>query len=344
MRHIPTILLFFNSIFSLDGQAAQPVNDFFSSIETLLARQEYGSARAMVVRRLSEVPDDNDALYLRVEVEQTVLLDYESYLANGDRFLRLADSARKVLQARFASLRGADSLRCLYFLAGIEGGIAVFQGKTGNWVGALENAACSASGFKMVMQHDSTMYGALLGLGIYHYYLGRSFGWLPFINAGSEEAGFREVERAARLPFPYDFPAKNSLCWILIDRRQYGRADSLALTALAEAPLSTFFLQIRNLALYREGRYAEAIALGERLATISAARSPVNWSDLVLSYYVLSGSYDALGRGREARDAAAYITSAAMPQEYRKMPHIKRNMKKIGEILKKYRGRQYKNF
>jgi hypothetical protein len=108
--------------------------------------------------------------------------------------------------------------------------------------------------------------------------------------------------------------------------------------ALAEAPLSTFFLQIRSLALYRESRYAEAVELGEKLAAISAARSPVNWSDLVLSYFVLSGSYDALGKSREAQDAAAYITNAAIPAEYRKMPHIKRNMKKIGEILRKYGG------
>ncbi|MGA3050456.1 MAG: hypothetical protein ABSE00_00850 [Chitinispirillaceae bacterium] len=337
MRKIPaTLLLPF--LFTLSARAALPGNDLFSATQMFLVRQDYASAREMLCRRLAESPDDNDALYLRVAVEQTELLDYESYLANDGRFYRFADSARKVLHARLAGLRGADSLRCVFYLAGIEGGIAVFQGKTGNWVSALKNAVSSASGLKMVMQRDSTIYGALLGLGIYHYYLGRSFGWLPFINGGSEDAGFREIERAAELPFPYGVPAKNSLCWILIDRKQYGRADSLAQMALAEAPLSTFFLQIRSLALYRESRYAEAVELGEKLAAISAARSPVNWSDLVLSYFVLSGSYDALGKSREAQDAAAYITNAAIPAEYRKMPHIKRNMKKIGEILRKYGG------
>jgi tetratricopeptide (TPR) repeat protein len=337
MKKIPTIL-FLIFLSALSAQAALPGNELFPAIEMFLVRQDYDSARDMLCRQLTESPGDNDALYLRVAVEQTVLLDYESYLVNDDRFYRLADSARKVLHARLAGLRGADSLRCVFYLAGIEGGIAVFQGKTGNWVSALENAVSSASGLKMVMKRDSTIFGALLGLGIYHYYLGRNFGWLPFINGGSEEAGFREIERATKLPFPYDFPAKNSLCWILIDRKQYGRADSLAQMALAEAPMSTFFLQIRSLALYRENRYAEAIELGERLAAISEARSPVNWSDLVLSYYVLTGSYDALGKGREAQDAAAYITNAAIPAEYRKMSHIKRNMKKIGEILRKYGG------
>jgi hypothetical protein len=324
--------------------AVLPANDLFSATELLLARQEYASARDLLGRRLAEAPGDNDALYLRVALEQTVLLDYESYLVDGDRFYRLADSTHRILFNRLAGLHGADSLRCVYYLAGIEGGIAVLQGKTGNWIRAFENAGASATRLKAVMKRDSTMNEALLGIGIYHYYLGRSFGWLPFVSGGSEDTGFLEIERSTRLPFPYDFPAKNSLCWILIDRKQYGRADSLAQTGLAEAPRSTFFLQVRCLALFRENRYGEAVGFGQKLAAISEARSPVNWSDLVLSYYVLAGSYDALGRGGEAAAAAAYIIGKAMPAEYRKMPHIKRDMKLIGEILKKDgRGKQPKS-
>lgn len=337
MRIITAIIFLFASLSSLSAQASWPGNELFSATETFLARQDYTSAREMLRRQLAESPGDNGALYLRVAVEQSVMLDYESYLADGEQFYRLADSAREVLLGRLMRLRGADSLRCLYYLAVIEGGIAVLQAKTGNWISALKNAASSAYGLKMVMKHDSTMQEALLGLGIYHYYLGRSFNLLPFINYGSEEAGFREIERATMLPFPQDFAAKNSLCWILIDRKQYRRADSVAETALAEVPLNTFFLQIRCLALYREKLYAGALVLGNKLAAISASRKPVNWSDLVLSYFVLSGSYDALGKRREATAAAEWIASVGIPDEYRKMPHIKRNLKKTMEILRKYR-------
>jgi tetratricopeptide (TPR) repeat protein len=318
--------------------AAPQVNDLFSATELFLARQEYDSAGAMLAMQPAGSLLDNDLLYLRAAVEQALLLDYESYLIDGDRFDRFADSTRKILSGRLPHLQGADSLHCVYYLAGIEGGMAVVQGKTGSWVSALKNAASSASRLKTVMRQDSAISGALLGIGIYHYYLGKDFGWLPFIKSGSEDTGYEEVERASRLPFPSDFPAKNSLCWILIDRKRYESADSIAQTGLIEVPRSTFFLQIRSLCLYREERYSAAIEFGEKLAAISAARKPVNWSDLVLASYVLAASYDALGKGREAKDAGAYICSAAMPAAYRRMPHIKREMKKIEEILRKYGG------
>jgi tetratricopeptide (TPR) repeat protein len=332
------LFLFFLSTFPalLRAQAAPAADGLFLSIESMCARQEYAAARETLSRRLAAFPDDVDAVFLKVAVEQSVLEDYESYLADDNHFLPIADSAHRVLERRLRGMHGTDSLRCAYYLAAIEGGIALFQGKTGSWVGALKNASSSASGFKMVMKRDSTMYGALLGLGVYHYYLGKSFGWLPFINAGSEEEGIREIDRAACLPFPCDFSAKCSLCWILIDRREFAAADSVAASALAEAPQSTLFLQVRALALYREGRFTEAIVPAGRLAALSGARTPVNWSDLVLSSMVLCGSYDALGKGGQAKAAANFILNAAMPEEYKKMAHIKRNMKKIEEIAEKY--------
>jgi tetratricopeptide (TPR) repeat protein len=327
-------------VFSLPllGHASMPVNDLFTATEQLLARQEYDSAWGMLARQPAGALDDNAILYLRVAVEQAILLDYESYLIDGDRFYRFADSTRKILSGRLPRLRGTDSLRCVYYLAGIEGGMAVVQGKTGGWVSALEYAASSASRLKLVMKRDSALREALLGIGIYHYYLGRSFGWLPFIKSGSRDTGYAEIERASRLPFPSDFPAKNSLCWILIDRKQYEPADSIAQTALMEVPRSTLFLQIRSLCRFRENRYAEAIEFAERLAAISAARKPVNWSDLVLSSFVLTASYDALGKGREAEDAGEFIANAGMPEAYRRMPHIKREMNQIEEILRRYRA------
>ena len=305
--------------------------------ESLLVRQEYDSARSVVDAVLKQAPEDNYALYLKIAIEQTEILDYESYLVRNAAFIALADSVMTVLENRLPALRGKDSVACLFYVGNIHGGISVLQAKVGAWFPALNSALTSVNMLKEVARVDSSLNAALLGIGVFNYYLSKSFKWLPLINADSEKEGVRMIEKAAAAAFPYNYAAKNSLCWILIERKKYGRADSIARTVLCTNPNNTIFLRIRTLIALWSGNDSAAVKLGERLGNIALVRKPVNWSDLVAAHYVVAAGYDALGRGTEALAAADEVAGKKIPAQFKQIPHIKKNLRKIQAIRKKYR-------
>jgi tetratricopeptide (TPR) repeat protein len=304
--------------------------------ETLLIRQQYSAARTVLKEFLKTNPEDNKALYLLHAIEQTEILDYESYLLKNESFMRMSDSVSARLEERLPCLSGEDSLKCLFYIANVYGGKGVLLAKTGNWFAALKDAMTSVTLLKEVLQIDSTMIAANLGIGVFHYYLSKSFTWLPFVDANSQKEGIRAIEKATCAPYPYCFAAKNSLCWILIENRDFKRADSIAASVLVDMPDYTIFLRIRCLLSVWNGKYLQAVTLGAQLARLSEKRVPVNWSDLVLAYYTIAQGNDGLGKGKEAMEAVNVIRSKKIPREIKTIPPIKKNFRKISAIRKKY--------
>jgi hypothetical protein len=306
-----------------------------AAVDTLLAKQKYPAATALLSRHLDSVPTDNKALYMLVTVEQTRILDYESYQIEGDLLFNKADSVKKTLEHRLPQMAGKDSVRCLFYIGTIYGCISVLQAKRGELFLSLKNGIESVTLLNEVIRLDSTCCEAYMGVGLFHYYLNKSFKWIPFIDANSEQDGIKEIERAASAPFPYDFAAKNSLSWILMERQKNKKVDSIAGEVLARFPDNTIFLRIRCLNALWSGQYAEAVAYGEKLSRLTLKRTPENWSDLVLAYYAIAGGNDELGKKKEAKAAADYILGIPIPSKYREIPHIKKNLKKIQSIRKK---------
>jgi hypothetical protein len=304
--------------------------------ETLLIRQQYTAARTVLKEFLKTNPQDNKALYLLHAIEQTEILDYESYPLKNESFMRMSDSINARLEERLPRLSGTDSLKCLFYIANVYGGKGVLLAKTGNWFAALKDAMTSVTMLKEVLRIDSTMIAANLGIGVFHYYLSKSFTWLPFVDANSQKEGIIAIERATRAPYPYCFAAKNSLCWILIEKKNLRRADSIAASVLMDMPDYTIFLRIRCLLSIWNGKHRQAVTLGEQLAGISQRRVPINWSDLVLAYYTIAQGNDGLGKGKEAMEAVNAIRSKKIPREYKTIPPIKKNFRKINAIRKKY--------
>jgi tetratricopeptide (TPR) repeat protein len=330
LLHIVLITAIYSSVYA--GPAGQPP---LAAAETLLVKQDYAAARSIAAGYLPGGPEENYALYLRVAIEQTELLDYESYHFRGERFLEIADSIRKVLEVRLPGLRGKDSTRCLFYIANIYGGMGVIKAKMGKWFSAIKSSLTSIGLLKEAVQRDSAMCAAFLGIGAFHYYLSKSFTWIPFIDENSGNRGVREIEQATTASSPFHFAAKNTLCWILIDQGQFDRADSVALTALEETPGSTIFQRIRCMIALWSGRYDRALQLAQKLSEVSLMRDPVNWSDYVMAYYVLAGSYEGLGKIKEARAAARHILETKLPSEFKKIPPVKKNLRRVLEIQKK---------
>jgi len=301
-----------------------------------MVRQKYTEATKEIKAVLRNNPENIDAMYTLAAIEQTRILDYESYSIDGAHFISFADSLLEALNKRQTMLRGDDSLRCLFYRANILGGIGLMQAKRGAWVDGAKNAMASSGMYKHVKKADPEHLGADLGLGIFDYYFGTSLKWIPFAGGGSVERGLEAMERALKAPFPFNHAAKSSYCWMLIDRKQYKKADSLAHTVLKEIPASTIFLRIRALIALWAGCYDDALLLGNKLKNLSEARTPVNWSDLITSYYIITSAHDNLGQKAEARNAADKGLSIPMPAEFRKMPNVKEHIKFLTGVKEKH--------
>lgn len=322
----------------LGGKAADGAPNVRSA-QQLMVRQKYEDAAREINAVLQNNPGDIDAVYTLVAIEQTRILDYESYSIDGARFLVLADSLMNTLNKRQAALRGGDSIRCLFYRASITGGIGVIQAKRGAWLDGARSAIAASGMYKHIKKADPTHLGADLGLGLFDYYFGTTLKWVPF-TSGSVEKGLEATERALGAPFPFDNAAKSSYCWMLIDRKQYKKADSLAHTVLREIPTCTVFLRIRALIALWAGNYKDALKLGRKLRDLSETRTPVNWSDLITSYYITASAYDNLGQKAEARAEADNGLALNMPPEFKNMPNVKEHIKFLTGVAGKHKGKK----
>lgn len=322
---------------SADILHVQAADSTIDSALTLLVMQQYSAAQEQLstTSRGTSAPNLRKC-YLSFATEQTRILDYESYMVEQKQFLKYADSIKTFFEKQFAGLNGSDSTECLFYLANIYGGMGVIQAKTGSLFDGVRNAVTSVSMLKQVKKRDSLFYAADLGIGVFDYYLSTSFKWLPFVES-KEENVLEAMERALLADFPYNYAAKNSLCWILIERGEFARADSFAQSVLDVYPENTIFLRIKALNALWTGKYPQALALGKRLIGISENRVPQNWSDLVAGYTVLVKCHDETGKVADACSAAEMLLSKKIPASYRDIPHVKKNIKYITSVAQKCR-------
>jgi tetratricopeptide (TPR) repeat protein len=315
--------------------ASEGVKTPIDSALVCLVNQRYDAARDVSLGVLRNDERDADALYMLLTIDQTSLLDYESYAVEGHRFLLLADSVLAILKDKLTHSEVVDSVRCLFYIGNLYGGKSVILAKCGNWFQAAREALTSVSILKRVKEMDSTFYAAYLGIGVFNYYLSQNLGWLPFM-ADKSEQGLREIELATQARFPYNYAAQNSLCWILIDRGDFARADSIVDSALEEFPDNTIFLRIKmRIALWTR-RYDTAIEVATHLAQLSQGRNPVNWSDLLSSYQVVVESNEKLGNTGKCADIAGRVLQFEIPETARKISYVRKYMVYMRSVQRKY--------
>ncbi|HLV31652.1 MAG TPA: hypothetical protein VKY57_08810 [Chitinispirillaceae bacterium] len=319
-------------VFSASGNSSM-----IDSALVLLVKQDYAGAKNLLELHRQKYPLDNDALYLEFAVEQTKILDYESYIIENDAFQLYAENVKTEFDKRLETLSGHDSLMCVFYAANVSGGISIMQAKVGKWIDAVKNAVQSVSVLRDVCKADPDFYAAYLGVGVFDYYLSTSFRWVPFVSRRTKE-GIKNINIALNADFPYNYAAMNSLCWILIEQKQFKSADSLAHSVLKIFPDNTMFLRIRALISMWTGQYKQAIRFAEKLIDLSKKRDPLNWSDLVAGYTIITCSYDKLGLPDKACKSAQDFEQFDIPKPYLEIPHIKKNIKEMTGVLSKYKS------
>ncbi len=312
--------------------AQTTVHPGIDSAMTCLVEQRYDEARELLDDVLKEEPGNTDALYMQITVEQTRLLDYESYTLEGDEFLVLADSVSRLIEA--ASRRPMaleDSVRYLFYLGNIHGGSGLILAKNGNWFRAVKSALKSVSLLEEVKELEPSFYAAYLGIGVFNYYLSQNLTWVPFLGDKTEE-GLAAIRKSTKARFPYNYGAKNSLCWILIDRNQYAEADSIVESVLKDYPENTIFLRIKARIESWTHHHENAAKIGARLAQIAEKRTPTNWSDLLMGYHVEAESRMKIGQQERARQIARKALSLRIPAKSKAIPYVRDHLASLREI------------
>jgi hypothetical protein len=332
---ISSVLIIFWITGALSDFKAGDQQDLDSAVHFLI-HQNYTDARSYLQKYTSKNPTDNEALYLSFVIDQTRILDYESFYTESEAFVSAAESVKIILERRLSDLRGKDSIECLLYIANIMGGVGIVLSKTGNWFDAVKHAVGSTSILKKVKKLDPDCYEADLGIGVFNYYLSNSFKWLPFVQ-NKEREGIRLVEKALNSRVPYNYAAKSSLCWILIEQQDFRRADSLAGSVLSELPDNTIFLRISAYISLWSGKYDAARNKALRILKYVEKREPLNWSNLVTAYHVIVSSFMEQKNTRDAYLAAEEFMAKQIPPQYADLPNLKKNIKMIADIYKKYR-------
>jgi hypothetical protein len=305
------------------------------SAKIYLVNQLYARTDNSLERILHADPDNAEAAYLLLASAQTKILDYESYEMDADYFVEKAKATLDVLSKSLPGRRGRDSLECLFYIGNIEGGISIIEAKVGNWPAAVKSGASSIGAFKRVIKTTPDYYPAYLGLGIFNYYISQNLKWLPFFEDKRDE-GLEQVRLSTKAEFPYSYVAKNSLCWILLERNEYRSADSIAGSVLAELPANTIFIRLKaRIALFRKD-LPSAAAWARKLVAISEKRVPANWSDLFSGYQILISTSDELGRKNECLALCRKALAKNVPEPYLRIPYVKKHLRYIADIQRKY--------
>lgn len=262
------------------------------SVMIPLMKQRYDLARNYLKHILLSNPHNIDALYMQLNINATELLDYESYSINGDQYLNFADSVLKIIENVTLSTKDTSNIRYLFYKANIYGFIGLVQAKQKDLIKGIKNARTSVKLLKSVLEADPSLHEASLGIGMYNYYIGQNLRWLPFMGSKARD-GIADVEKAASASSPFSYGAKYNLLWILIDRADYARADSMVSIILENYPDNTIFVSIKaHVALLRQD-ITNAIAYGKKLTALSQNRTPVNWCDLISGYkIIIAGLYE----------------------------------------------------
>lgn len=146
------------------------------------------------------------------------------------------------------------------FLGNSYGYLAVYQGKKGLWWPALKDGLKAKSNLKKVIDIDSTLYDAYLGLGSYYYWSSvttKNLRWLPFF-ADKRKQGIEFLKIAATKSVFSKEASIDALIWAYINEGWYQLAIKHSQDMCEKYPSTKLFLWALASAQYRNGDWPRA--------------------------------------------------------------------------------------
>lgn len=299
-----------------------------------LMNQDYDSARSYLEQLLILEPGNIDAVFMHFNILATELLDYESYSINSEASIQIADSLLKIIEKQLETSVGEAHTRYLFYTANIYGFIGLVQAKTSGVLSSVKNGMISIRLFRDVLNADSTIYDALLGIGMYDYYIGQNLRWLPFMGSKAR-GGIENIERAANAVSPFSYGAKYNLCWALIDKNHFDRADAVVSSVLETYPDNTLFVGTQAHIALLQKNYDKAIKNGGKLIILSERCSPINWCNVLSGYKIVIASLYEKQRYEKSLSYVNRALNLSVPESSKKISYVKKHLEYITKLKKK---------
>ncbi|MBN1982795.1 MAG: hypothetical protein JW795_14775 [Chitinivibrionales bacterium] len=295
-----------------------------------MLQQRYTDARVYLDSILKKNPENMQALYCRLYVFQTELVDYESYTLHGDAYLKSVDSVIAIIEKKRKKASAQQQLQHQFLIASLYSTQSLVLAKQERWLKAVTLARSALKVLEKVKKSDTACYDASYFIGAFNYYLGQNLFWLRFFSKKSEY-GLEEMKKAACYSPIFNTAAATSLAWIYIQRNELNRADTTISSLLLKNPDNTMFIRIKTRLLVVQKCFPQAIGYGRKLIVISSNRPTVNWSDLLSGYQTVIESYSSLNDTANCRKAITEALSLKIPPEAHGLIYVQKHLKYIYE-------------
>lgn len=175
--------------------AENPFRNEISHMLDMVYRGDYQGALSVAdsIENISPITGK----YMKMSVLNTYMSDFETDTLKDEFFSHYEDVIRE---------RNSKDIFILYYVGGAYFQKSSYLAMKGNYTGALQHGLKALNYFNRVIETDTTMYDAYLGIGLIDYF--RKF--LPGMGSKAE-AGKREIIRAAENGLFSKIPAYDML-------------------------------------------------------------------------------------------------------------------------------------
>ena len=243
-------------------QAGMESDSWIKKTIDLTINTAFDEALQSVRRQIQIDSSDYRAWFYLAATYNSKMTHFENE-AESEAFDQAIDKTLSLIENRLDEDKDLpDSvLAQLYFYKGSAYGYrAYFQGKSGQFIGAISNGLKSIGYLNDSLERDSTLYGAFLGIGVYKYWRYSKLGfisWLPVVPDDREE-GIAMIQLAIAKDSLSRYMAMHQLIYILLDYGKTKEALKYARLVVRKYPQSQFMWWANAHAFYKDGDLRQA--------------------------------------------------------------------------------------
>ncbi|HVO73569.1 MAG TPA: hypothetical protein VMT35_06075 [Ignavibacteriaceae bacterium] len=283
-----------------------------SGIEAIV-NQDYNEAAKIFSKLDLNYPKIPLGKIYSAAVEIAKAYDYGTDFNSGfiNRNLEEAsDAADELLK------KDPDNIWNIYFKGLAEGYTAYYNALQRDYLSALNNGYDAMTMFEKCLAADSSFYDAYTAIGVYRYWKSRKtefLNWLPFIKDEREE-GIKNLITSLHHFIYNEHLAANSLIWIYIDRKEFGKAIETADEMLKQHPASRQFKWA--LARANEGiDKGKAINIYYEILESYRKLNLPNRSQEITIMHIIAQQYSKMGNKEKALEICRQILNSNLSEE-----------------------------